>query len=1312
MPKADQLVEQTKRAPISEATDPLSFVTLSWLTDMVKEGTKRPLLQSDMPQVPKSSTSAAVAAFMDPFQSKLKLYLAGHDQSAKKPTFFSDFWKRIGPTWTVSVLLDVVATFLQTTQPVVLAAILNYIMTGDSQFFITSPAALATTFFLMTFLSVIFKQIIEQMFRKMRFNVRTVLMTSIYAKALKLSNASSMEFSKGRVLQMINVDIEQVSDIVERAHLAILIPIQLAFTFYYLVKLFGRDLYPVGIVAAIFFVFAPVMLLVFGKFQTVYLAGGDKRVRYLREILEGMRMIKLRGQEAFFSKNMADIRATQLRAMRVMYIAILFFIFFVIAVPYAMIIGTFTVYSLSHEILSPAVIFPAITYFMNIFQPFQALPQICTMIGMAIISWNRIRAFMVSSESELVTEEASKNALHAIEIRNATFKWEVAAADENADKSDKSSESKGKKSEPEISQDKTEEEASSTAEVEPLFKNLNVNIPVGKLTAVVGTVGSGKSSFFSACIGEMTCLEGDVKIFGSMALCQQQPWLMSLNLRENILFGREFDQKKMDETIRVCGLEVDLEQLPQGLDTEVGEKGISLSGGQKARVALARAVYSNADTYLLDDPIAALDAHVGKHVFEECIVGALNSKTRVLITHHLHVLSQVDHVIVLDHGKVVEQGAFADLANANGPLSELLKHHTQEKEQEEEDNKKTEKKKAIVKKKVSVENQEKSADALIAEEDRQTGAVASKFFVNYFRAGGYLPFALFLFFGLMYAVFNFFTNLWLSYWSFDSTMGQTRFGLRPNDYILVYAGIVAVNFACAPHINGSSQYKSYIAAKKYHAGALDGLLSAPMSFFESQPIGRILNRLTKDIEALDLMLWNDSLNCIIVNAMLIVGIAQAVYGTLWTLIFLAFMTVLYYYMLRMYRANMREIKRLVAGAKSPLNAYISECIGGTSTIRAFQSAQVTVEKQRLLMDESIRPAWTQENVANWFQIRLQLFLSLIVLFLSFFALYGKQDAGVMGLALTGAISLTEMFMPSLIVISRTEANFVAVERLDLYCNDLPKEAPPRLDTDPSSASWPSEGRIAISNLEVKYASKAESVIKDLTVEFRGSEKVGVVGRTGSGKSTLMTALFRIVEAKNGTIAIDGVDISKIGLHTLRSRLQIIPQEPVLFTGTMRTNIDIEGSFSDQQIWEALELVGMKEYVSELPEKLDAPVSEHGENLSVGQRQLMMLASAICHRPKILVMDEASSSVDQAADLLIQASIRTHFKDTTVISIAHRVNSIADFDRIMVLDAGSLVEFDTPAALLERPGGVFKSLVDATGAANAAIVADIARRHAN
>ncbi|KAJ3009785.1 UNVERIFIED_CONTAM: hypothetical protein HDU68_002501 [Siphonaria sp. JEL0065] len=412
----------------------------------------------------------------------------------------------------------------------------------------------------------------------------------------------------------------------------------------------------------------------------------------------------------------------------------------------------------------------------------------------------------------------------------------------------------------------------------------------------------------------------------------------------------------------------------------------------------------------------------------------------------------------------------------------------------------------------------------------------------------------------------------------------------------------------------------------------------------------------------------------------------------------------------MYRSNQREIRRLAALQRSPLNAYISECIGGTSTIRAFQANSRTIQHQRHLMDLVVMPEWTLENVYNWFSIRLQLCLCTVILFIVLFAVLTNLNAAVAGLALSAVGELGGMFFQSITSFSRLESDFVAAERIDMYCNELEHEAADRLITDPSETAWPTCGEIKINNLQVKYASKFDPVIKNLSVQIRGSEKVGVVGRTGSGKSTLMTALFRIVEPSQGTVEIDGLDVSKLGLHTLRSRLQIIPQEPVLFTGTVRSNIDVEGKFSDQEIWESLDLVGLKEYVTELAEKLDAPVAERGQNLSVGQRQLMMLASAICHKPKILVMDEASSSVDQAADLLIQSSIRTHFKETTVISIAHRVNTIADFDRIIVLDAGTLVEYDTPANLLQRENSVFKSLVDATGVANAAVVVSIANNH--
>ncbi|ORY22913.1 P-loop containing nucleoside triphosphate hydrolase protein [Rhizoclosmatium globosum] len=739
-------------------------------------------------------------------------------------------------------------------------------------------------------------------------------------------------------------------------------------------------------------------------------------------------------------------------------------------------------------------------------------------------------------------------------------------------------------------------------EILPLFKNLDLSIAAGKLTAIVGTVDLAHV----------------------------------MDVRSNILFGRELNQSRLDDVIHSCGWLLtssssNMDWIPRSVrkvsHSRVVRKLVFHLGNCLPfnltflliiNLAIARAVYSDADIYLLDDPLAALDAHVGKHVFDELIKKSLDGKTRVLVTHQLHVLPHVDHIIVLDKGVIVEQGSFEQLA-INGPetglLKEMLKNHALEDESTK------------VKKTKTVIRLKRKLMGLLKEEDRQTGAVGKKYVANYFKeSGGFYMLYIIILASLLYGALSFMQNLWLTFWSDDSYGQTTRWGLHPSDYITVYTIVVAATFVFGAFMVGIIEFTAYRTSKAYHAKAVAGLFRAPMSFFDSQPLGRIINRLT-NLEQYGQLLrtfgtW-------------IFKTLQQSYTRRFTLLsFVFFLSFLYYYLLEMYRSNQREIRRLAALQRSPLNAYISECIGGSSTIRAFQVSARTIHHQ----------PWEI------------------------------------------------CFFNSITAFSRLESDFVAAERLDLYCNDLEREAPDHLDSDPVEGTWPTEGRISIKDLEVKYSSKFDPVIKNLSVEIKGSEKIGVVGRTGSGKSTLMTALFRIVEPTKGTVLIDGVDVSRVGLNALRSRLQIIPQDPVLFTGTIRSNIDVEG---------------LKDYVSELTEKLDAPVAERGENLSVGQRQLMMLASAICHRPKILIMDEASSAVDQAADLLIQSSIHTHFKETTVISIAHRINTIASFDRIMVLDAGKLVEYDSPGNLLKQPESIFKSLVDATGTANAAVVTAIA-----
>ncbi|KAJ3241024.1 Canalicular multispecific organic anion transporter 1 [Chytriomyces hyalinus] len=1263
-------------------------------------GTRRPLQFEDMPHLPTHSTSDSLAEILIPFQNRLQAYLAHPEKHAKPPSCFGDLWRYIRVSWLFSVFLDFLQIGLVSTQPVVMAAILRYLEKGDAEFFISSPVILAIVFFLMGFLTLCLRQAVAQMFRKMHYNLQSIVMTAVYAKSLKLSNKSNAEFSKGRVLQMINMDVPKISQVVEFAHNVAMVPLQLSFTFYYLAVLFGSSLYPVGIVLGIFFLVIPVLLYLMNTFRSNYLKSGDKRLAMLREVLEGMKAIKLRGHEPYFDKVLKGIRGEQVGTVKGFYIVMLILYAGITGAPYFMMIGTFYVYSKNSNVLTAAVIFPAITYFMNILEPLQMLPMVFGEVISASVSWNRIRKFLLAEESEETLGKRSDENKAAIEISQGTFKW--AAADPVPEKPKKKD---AKAEKPAVLVD-----AESEKPQKPFFEEIDLSIPPNKLTVVVGAVGAGKSSLFSACLGEMSRVSGKVSVNGSVSLCQQQPWLMSMTVKENILFGQdEVDEERLQRAIDACALNVDLLQFTNGLDTEIGEKGISLSGGQKARIALARALYNEADIYLFDDPLAALDAHVGKHVFEQGIQGSLEGKTRVLITHQLHVLPFADYIVVLDGGAVVEQGTFNQLTNEQSSaryLKDMLKNHSLDTEDREAGEGSQEKKVATAEGTAKI-----TSGAILENEDRQVGAVNKKFVADYIKAGGgYWSAALMVIVAVAYTATTFGQNLWITWWSYDSVQNTTRFGIKPNEYVNYYIGIVLCTFSFVGVLTGVVQRHAFVATRNYHNNAMSGLFAAPMAFFESQPLGRIINRMTKDIEMLDFVIWNDIVMTFAVFAWVISGILGVVYGTWYTLIFVALLIVLYYYLLKMYRSNMREIKRVVALQKSPLNAYISECIGGSSTIRAFQASNNTIMRQRTLQDNAVAPEWTQQNVFNWFAFRMQLFVSMITLFVALYAILTKGSASSIGLALFGVSNIMDILLQTVTGVSRVEVALVSAERLSHYCYDLEKEAAYNLDSDPSVSEWPKHGKIEIDQLQVTYSAKRDPVIKGLTAEIRAGEKIGIAGRTGSGKSTLLTALFRIVEPSGGCVCIDGIDITQLGLHTLRKRIQIIAQEPVLFTGTIRKNLDIEGEFTDAQLWEGLELVGLKEYVSGLEGKLDAPVTERGENLSAGQRQLLTLASAICHKPKILFMDEASSSVDQSADLLIQESIRSHFRDTTVISIAHRVNTIADFDRILVLDAGVLIEFDSPANLLQKSDGVFKSLVDATGCANAAQVASIAENH--
>ncbi|KAG0018030.1 hypothetical protein BGZ81_010421 [Podila clonocystis] len=828
------------------------------------------------------------------------------------------------------------------------------------------------------------------------------------------------------------------------------------------------------------------------------------------------------------------------------------------------------------------------------------------------------------------------------------------------------------------------------------LKNINLSIPRGQLVAIVGAVGSGKSSLLNAL----------------------SAWIQNATVKDNILFGLPLNEDRYRRVIRDCALERDIQILPDGDQTEIGERGINLSGGQKQRVNIARAVYFNADVVLLDDPLSAVDAHVGKYLFKNCIMGALHGKTRVLVTHQLHVLPQVDYIICMKDGEIVERGTFHELMSNDGEFSNLMKAHggieeDQVEEEEEEEAavvaaveqtaEKTEEEKTEGKgeKKDTAGGKPKG---LMSQEERATGSVDGKIYKSYVNAaGGSLLVPLLLFLLIITQITKVGNDLWLSWWTED------KFGESPKFYMILYA-VWGIAQGIFQFINGF--YFSLAgarAAKNLHQRALQNIFRAPSSFFDTTPLGRIINRFSKDVDACDNLLSESyrmftGTAAIVLSTFILISVIFPYF-----LIPLVPMLVFYYYAAIYYRSSSRELKRIDSILRSSLYAHFSETLSGLATIRAYREQDRFIERNAYFIDLENRPYFMSYSIQRWLGVRLETIANILVFCTSLLGVCGRTSItpSTIGLVLSYSMSVTGTFNWCVRQYAEVENNMNAVERLHHYAEELDVEADAIIPDNRPSDQWPSAGSIKIRNLEMRYRPELPTVLHDLSVDIQGGEKIGVVGRTGAGKSSIMMALFRLVEPSKGTIEIDGVDVGKIGLFDLRTRLAIIPQDPILFSGTIRSNLDPFEKRTDQELWEVLERSDLKAYVTSCEGGLDSQVSEFGENLSVGQRQLLCLARAMLTHARVIIMDEATASVDVATDVMLQKAIRVDFAQSTVLTIAHRLNTVIDYSRVLVLDHGEIREFDTPANLLRNPDSVFSSMVDETGAVNAALLRSLA-----
>ncbi|KAJ3537700.1 hypothetical protein NM688_g6639 [Phlebia brevispora] len=1077
----------------------------------------------------------------------------------------------------------------------------------------------------------------------------------------------------------------------------------------------------------------------------------DQRVRLTTEVLQGIRLIKYYAWESFYVHQIAALRARELKAVRKLAFARASLIAVVTIVPVLASVLSFITYALSGHNLNIAIIFSSLQFFNIIRAPLIFFPLVMANVADAAVAMGRISTFLTAEELA-EPYKVDPDSKYAISV-DGSFQWETAykgptggakfqtgkgkhgavhgAKAQKDQEKPKQDTKTGRKRHffRKVKQDPVlpttspkEMEKEDKVEDKPFaLADVKLQIPNGSFVAIVGRVGSGKSSLLQGLIGEMRRTRGDCVFSSSVAYVPQTPWIMNATLRENITFGRAEDDQKLREIIQACCLEHDLEMLPHGQDTEIGEKGINLSGGQKARVSLARAAYSDADIILMDDSLSAVDAYVGKSILENCLLsGPLADKTRVLVTHALHVLDKTDYIYVMDNGVIVEQGTFSDLMADSVLFSHVMEEYgTQDKDDDDEEDEADKKGGGKRKEKVSdAEDKTDKKDHLMQAEERLTGSVSSTVYVKYLRyAGGLIWAPILLLMLTAYQGSQVANNLFLGFWTAESIHGFTS-----GDYMGTYAalGVAIAVFSFA--LSFSISLTTLSAGLRIFKASLAAVLNSAVAFFDTTPMGRVMSRLSKDQDTIDTEISMIAFQLLSTFSSVLGTVALVFYTFPYLGLIFVPLSIFYYLTAIYYRRTSVETKRLDSIMRSALYASYSETLTGLSTVRAYGEQDRFVHGAQKGLDWENRAYYMTIAIQRWLSVRLDFLGNILILGIALFAAGFRTtvNPSKIGVVLSYTLSITQVFSDLVSTYAQNEQNFNAVERVRLLyrlaqaisdqtifrCFTTPnfRQRAQRTRPDDPPPSWPEKGAIEFKDVDMAYREGLPLVLRGVSFDVKPGEKVGVVGRTGAGKSSLLQALFRIVNVMNGSIVIDGHDIRDIGLDVLRSKLALVPQDSTLFLGTLRENLDPQGTRTDAEIIEALKRAwllpreGHADPVTEAKFSLDASVSDEGSNYSAGEKQLLALCRALIKNSTIIVLDEATSNVDVETDAKLQRTIQTEFASSTLLCIAHRLNTIVYYDRILVMDGGQVAEFDTPLNLFDKEDSIFRSLCDEAGLA--------------
>ncbi|TFY55007.1 hypothetical protein EVJ58_g8525 [Rhodofomes roseus] len=1242
---------------------------------------------------------------------------SGATEKDKKPKYDSSLLKALNRCyfwlWWTSGILTLLGNTLQTTTPLVNQRLLNWLeercyywqVPSADRTLISQPQGIGYG--------------IGLAFAIFVMQEASSLMTCHYTlMSMERTLAAGTQRRKDHA--MISADATRLERNTYYAHNLWVAPIQIVICLALLIKTLGYSaLVGLGVFVLGFPVQVACAIVMFQQ-RSKGVVLTDKRVRTVTEVLQGIRLIKFFGWEEFFEHEVVTI------------------------LPVLAAVLSFITYGLSGHDLNVSIIFTALQYFNIIRQPLMFFPMVVASCTDSIVALGRISDFLTSEELDEPYTIQSESKF-AVDVEG-DFTWEtahkpppeelpdLAGADRGKhgpsrgrppqDKKDKQKADgkrsggwfgRKKKDEPvlptEGSQEKTKDEEQEERPFE--LKDLNFKVSGGSFAVVLGPIGSGKSSLMQALIGEMRRTRGHTVLSSSVAYVPQNAWIMNATLRENIVFGREDKEERFRAIVKACCLERDLEMLPYGEKTEIGEKGINLSGasmyfvskttkqrlimksaagGQKARVSLARAAYSDADIILMDDSLSAIDAHTGKMILDNLFLnGPLAGKTRVLVTHALHVLDKADHIFVMKDGTIVERGSFEVLMKDSVTFSRMIEEYgNMEKEKVKAEAQAVEKVDESVALGASKES-DVAQPQLMQEEERLTGSVSWKTYGAFFRYAGGLAWAplLLLLVALMQGA-QVANNLFLGYW----TAGSIK-GFNQGDYMGTYAALGVASALFSFGVSYALTTSSLLAGYSMFQKAFAHVMHSSVSFFDTTPIGRIISRLSRDQDTIDAE--------ISMTLFVLLSTLSSVVGT----IFLVFYTfpylgiifvplgIFYMFAAVYYRRSSVETKRLDSILRSKLYSAYAESLTGISTNRFIQKTEYGLDVEN-------RAYYMVIAIQQWLSTRLDLLGNILVLGIALFAAgFSKTiSPSKVGVVLSYTLSITQVFSQVVQTYAQNEQNFNAVERI-LHYAELPSEGDYTKPDDPPAA-WPEKGEIQFKDVDLAYREGLPLVLKQVSFSVRPGEKIGIVGRTGAGKSSLMQALFRTVNIAGGSVEIDGVDTRNIGLKTLRNRLALVPQDNVLFKGTLRQNLDPEGTRTDAELISALQRTwllpkdGMHDAAAEAKFSLDSLVGDEGSNYSAGEKQMLALCRALAKNSRIIVLDEATSNVDLEMDAKLQRTIQKEFALSTLLCIAHRLNTIVYYDRVLLMDAGHVAEFDTPLNLFDKEDSIFRSLCDQAG----------------